>query len=181
MYVAITRAKKMLYLTRSKSRYLYGRREPTLRSRFVEELKDLLDLPELPRARFTGDYGYEGGYRDGYGYAAKRRGWLGFGRRTEELPSNPVRAKERPSQFPTFGAGKPPVRKEPAKKSPPTIQLNRTIPAFAVGMKVRHTRFGVGEIVAMRGQESNLIVTVCFETAGNKDLAAALAPLEIVT
>ena len=39
---------------------------------------------------------------------------------------------------------------------------------------------GEGEIVAVRGAESNLIITVRFATAGNKDLAAALAPLEII-
>jgi hypothetical protein len=46
---------------------------------------------------------------------------------------------------------------------------------------VRHARFGDGVIVATRGEGSNLIVTVKFAVAGNKDLAAALAPLEIIS
>ena len=49
MYVAITRAKERLYLTRSKSRYLYGKREPTARSRFLKELASELDLPKEQR------------------------------------------------------------------------------------------------------------------------------------
>ena len=57
MYVAITRAKERLFMTRSKSRYLYGKREPTMRSRFLKELSPVLDLPrETSRMPF----GYDG-------------------------------------------------------------------------------------------------------------------------
>ena len=62
MYVAITRAKKNLYLTRSKSRYLYGKREPTMRSCFLKELAEHLELPKEQR-RPASWYG-EGGYDD---------------------------------------------------------------------------------------------------------------------
>ena len=55
MYVAITRAKELLYLTRSKSRYLYGKREPTARSRFLKELAGCIDLPREVR---RSPYGY---------------------------------------------------------------------------------------------------------------------------
>ena len=55
MYVAITRAKELLYLTRSKSRYLYGKREPTMRSRFLKELSSCVDLPREVR---RSPYGY---------------------------------------------------------------------------------------------------------------------------
>ena len=55
MYVAITRAQDNLYLTRSKSRYLYGKREPTMRSRFLKELSSVVDMPKEQR-RIS--YGY---------------------------------------------------------------------------------------------------------------------------
>ena len=45
---------------------------------------------------------------------------------------------------------------------------------------MRHPRFGDGVITGVRGAGGNLIVTVRFEKAGNKDLAAALAPLEVL-
>lgn len=61
MYVAVTRAKERLYLTRSKSRYLYGKREPSMRSVFLKELSSELELPK--EARRPG-YGYG---EDGYG------------------------------------------------------------------------------------------------------------------
>jgi DNA helicase-2/ATP-dependent DNA helicase PcrA len=59
MYVAITRAKKRLYLTRSKSRYLYGRREPSARSRFLKELSSQLELPKDTRSMPMGYGDYD--------------------------------------------------------------------------------------------------------------------------
>ena len=66
MYVAITRAEKELYLTRSKSRYLYGHRDLTAPSKFVKELAAELGVKistpsyERPRLeRFYDDSGYE--------------------------------------------------------------------------------------------------------------------------
>lgn len=38
MYVAITRARKKLYVTRAKSRFLYGSRSSTVESRFISEM-----------------------------------------------------------------------------------------------------------------------------------------------
>ena len=38
MYVAITRAKKQVYLTYAKTRFIYGDRKPTLKSRFISEM-----------------------------------------------------------------------------------------------------------------------------------------------
>ncbi len=64
-YVAITRAMRRIYFTRSKSRYLYGKREPTARSRFLKELSSELDLPK--ETRYT-PLGYDG-FDDSDGYA----------------------------------------------------------------------------------------------------------------
>ncbi len=67
-----------------------------------------------------------------------------------------------------------------SKAFQPPKQEMKDVSEYRMGVKVEHTRFGRGEIVAVRGQGNNLIITVRFETAGNKDLAAALAPLTIV-
>ena len=55
MYVAITRAKQRLYLTRAKSRYMYGKREESMRSRFLKELASELQLPQEQRRRYVDD------------------------------------------------------------------------------------------------------------------------------
>ena len=79
MYVAITRAKERLYLTRSKSRYLYGKREPSARSKFLKELSlsGELDMPEEAR---RSAYGYGDGYganQGGYGGRSSYGGGYG--------------------------------------------------------------------------------------------------------
>ena len=78
MYVAITRAKERLYLTRSKSRYLYGKREPSARSRFLKELSAELELPAETRRPA---YGYGDGYDANYGGYNGRSGYgSGYGK-----------------------------------------------------------------------------------------------------
>ena len=88
-YVAITRAKERLYITRSKSRYLYGKREPTARSRFLKELSSEIELPKevrsMPRGYSDWDdpdsYGnsaYGGGrYASNDEYGGKRNSFGG--------------------------------------------------------------------------------------------------------
>ncbi len=171
MYVAITRARERLWLTRSKSRYLYGKREASSRSQFIEELRDELNIPET-RAypRYSGDYG------GGYGRYGGSGGYRNFAAPRRVGTYSEQREKEEP--YRTFGAGKAPAR--PAAWQPAAPAEKKDVTGFTVGARVRHTRFGDGEVVATRGQGGNLIITVKFEKAGNKDLAAALAPLELL-
>ncbi len=78
MYVAITRAKERLYLTRSKSRYLYGKREPSARSKFLKELSAELELPAEARRPA---YGYGDGYGANYGgYNGRNSYGSGYGK-----------------------------------------------------------------------------------------------------
>ena len=44
MYVAITRARTRLFITRARSRFLFGQRQPTMQSRFVTELAEKLGI-----------------------------------------------------------------------------------------------------------------------------------------
>jgi DNA helicase-2/ATP-dependent DNA helicase PcrA len=103
MYVAITRARERLFLTRSKSRYLYGKREPTARSRFLKELSSELKLPQESRSMrgysddgyFSDDdpesYGnaaYGGGrYATKASYGSSYGGSYGYGDRQNSAPT----------------------------------------------------------------------------------------------
>ena len=49
---------------------------------------------------------------------------------------------------------------------------------YKVGMRVRHPKFGVGMIVALKNDGK--VVNVAFEGQGIKELAAALAPLTVL-
>ena len=188
MYVAITRAKERLYLTRSKRRFPYGDKEDnyrTTRSLFVSELEGALELPaQTAYQRYSGDYiprGYERGLGRGYERGYARTGLSG---------ARGASAGGENDGFRTFGAGSTPP---PSGRSlSPSVRFGnagttaapqaprKDTSGFAVGVRVRHARFGDGVVTAMRGAGGNVIITVNFEKAGNKDLAAALAPLEIL-
>ena len=86
MYVAVTRAKERLYLTRSKSRFLYGKRESTVRSRFLKELADVVELPKDTRTENLDRYGlkstyggYGKSYGGGYGGGSYNASFSGYG------------------------------------------------------------------------------------------------------
>ncbi len=77
MYVAITRAKERLYLTRAMSRYLYGKRDNMVPSRFLKEGQPVLAPNKVEEVKksyenknFTlfdeDDYQSQSGYSSGY-------------------------------------------------------------------------------------------------------------------
>ncbi len=49
---------------------------------------------------------------------------------------------------------------------------------YGVGMRVRHPKFGVGMVVAVKS--GGAVVNVAFDGQGIKELSASLAPLEII-
>lgn len=176
MYVAITRAKKLLWLTRSKSRYLYGHREMTVPSPFISETGGNIKSNEITVSPYTkrsysGGYGYgsrprvygsRSSYGDGYGSRPTYGGdgyegdfWDG------PQPSAPKKSFSAASAF--SGAAKPDTGG--AKN-------------YYVGCKVRHPKFGKGTVIAVKS--GGAVINVAFENQGIKELSASIAPLEII-
>jgi hypothetical protein len=56
----------------------------------------------------------------------------------------------------------------------------KDLSAFRSGVSVKHPKFGVGMIVAVRGVGSNMILDIAFEGFGIKQLSASLAPLTVI-
>ena len=152
MYVAITRAEKNLYLTRSKSRYLYGRREITKPSKFILELASELGVKTASYSNAVSSYN-DGYYRNRSVYASSD----GY---ESDLP--PVSASV--SFRPAFGSS--PVKKKDGAKN------------YSVGTRVKHAKFGIGMVVAVKN--GGTVINVAFEGQGVKELSASLAPLEII-
>lgn len=150
MYVAITRAEKELYLTRSKSRYLYGHRDITAPSKFIKELATELGVKvsEAPR--------YESYRQDSY----RRSGYLDDSGYESDIPAKPQNISFKPA----FTFNKP--AQSGGNKS------------YAVGQRVMHKKFGVGMIVAIKN--GGTVLNVAFDGQGIKELSASLAPLEIL-
>lgn len=177
MYVAITRARERLYLTRSKKRYLYGRWEITNPSCFLKELG--FESPRSPYesyARRAAD-SYSSYSRGGYsGYSSYGRK---FSRAADsddfgyysDLPPEPQKAA------PAFNAAA--AYKQAARPAAPSAGA-KDLSAFKAGVKVRHPKFGEGMIVGTKGQGGALVVNVSFPGLGIKALSAQLAPLTVI-
>ena len=174
MYVAITRAKKELYLTRSKSRFLYGHRELAAPSRFILELAPELGAAAAERGGYQrggyGGYGSYGGsgFGGGYGYNNNYGTVKSSGKALySEAGDFESTAKAGTSSFKgSFGGVKP----KPANSA--------NVGKYTVGMRVRHAKFGVGMVIAVKN--GGATINVAFEWQGIKELSASLAPLTIL-
>lgn len=208
VYVAVTRARKRLWLTRSRSRYLYGNREQTRPSRFLKDMAGAIatlkdDAPTHRSAyggyggsrysRYEGGYstyggdGYEGDFwensssarrndyssksygRHGNDYSSDSSGYYSDDYSFNSSYSSSSRTSSTPKSKPfsaasTFGGG--------------TVRPSSNGGKYSVGCKVRHPKFGVGTIVALKN--GGAIVDIAFENQGVKELSAAIAPLEVL-
>ena len=159
LYVAITRAKERLYLTRAMSRYMYGNREYMTASRFLGEVKDYLspNAPEQAKPAVADNGGYGG-----------RRAYSSFGDGEErEITSSSGYSSSYAKTF--LGGNKPKVQ-----------ATSSSFGWYKTGVKVRHPKFGEGTVIEVTGAGDNTLAVVAFKGVGIKKLALKYAPLEIV-
>lgn len=197
MYVAITRARKLLYLTRSTSRYLYGHREPTVPSPFIKDLQGTYECKQgeesyVRRTSYGGQtrsyYGGSGGYGSGYG---RRSSYGGDGYEGDYWQSTPTRGRSIYSSDEGYSPDPAPSFSSPSSASSATAHFSAASsfggssakPAsgaktYTVGCKVRHPKFGVGTVIALKN--GGKVVDIAFENQGIKELSASIAPLEIL-
>jgi DNA helicase-2/ATP-dependent DNA helicase PcrA len=166
-YVAITRARKKLWLTHASARYRFGQLQQNEPSRFIEEMpEDYVD-----RA-FAG-----GGIRN-QGSPAQHwaRQQLGSDRKPwnngNGAPQYPAREAK-----PTYIAPAKPAAKEhmPTPGFTPSDTSN-----LQVGQRIEHQKFGFGTVKQMEGAAHNPIATVQFEAHGEKKIMLNYARLRIV-
>ena len=196
MYVAITRARERLYLTRAAERNLYGRRERTVPSRFLKELSAQLGIKDTPMyagnrysgygrgeygGRYSGDY--YGSSGSGYGnsrggsYSGRGRGESSEGEErgySRSLYSSDEDFSERPASFASPAKSFSGYNRFGTSSAPQQQSGGK----YKVGTKVRHAKFGNGTVVAVRN--GGTVINVAFEGQGIKELSASLAPLTIL-
>ncbi len=163
MYVAITRARKRLYLSFSQTRMLHGQTRYSLKSRFVDELPEGSMKWLTPRTGARQD-----SWREGWG------NWEGFGAQRVAPGS---RARSAPSS--ATPAWSDAVHQASRGDRPVAQRFERGL-AFQVGQSVAHARFGEGVIIDLEGSGSDARVQVNFGDAGVKWLALSVARLEPV-
>ena len=156
MYVAITRAKKDLFLTSAQSRFMYGKRDYGVKSRFLREL-DLVPERKINSGFNTyNNTNYGGGYSS---YNSTNYNNFNGGN------MNTLQSGNNKTFNYTFG-------KDTVEKK--AIDVSK----IKVGAKVTHPKFGDGVITEVTPNSSNHAVKIKFEVVGEKMLSLEYAPIE---
>lgn len=156
MYVAVTRAKERLYLTRAKSRYMYSGRDVMIPSRFLKEAQKALP------AQATTDYGY---YRESFNKRERDYG--------NEMLS--YSATENNNSGYSSSYARTLLNNDKPKEVNKGAYGN-----YKTGTMVRHAKFGEGVVISVNENGENTSVDVAFKGIGIKKLVLKYAPLEIV-
>ncbi len=164
-YVAITRARKRLWLTYANARYRFGQLQQNDPSRFIDEMP----------AQYI-DRSFAGGGMRNQGNAGSD-----WGRSS---------AFDRLKGFGGSGAASRPEPSRPSYLTParPSVKEHQPSPGFVpsdtsklqTGQRVEHQKFGFGEVIKMEGAAHNPIATVRFEQNGEKKIMLNYAKLRIV-
>jgi DNA helicase II / ATP-dependent DNA helicase PcrA len=173
-YVAVTRAKKNLWLTYANTRYRFGQLVQNEPSRFIEEMPE----QHIDRS-FAGGGARNQAYND-YGntsaFDRMNGGWKSNGTKVAEKYGPPPHRKEaRPSYLPTAPAAPKVVQHVPTADF-----VASDTAGLQAGQKVEHQKFGFGEVLKMEGSSHNPIATVKFEHNGEKKIMLNYAKLRIV-
>ncbi len=200
MYVALTRAEKKLYLTRARSRYLYGNRQFTAQSTFLNELAPKLGLKSQRRDfsyaedRFEGGYGSSYGgrgfsYGGGYGgrgsdygsssYGGSNYGYSRSGGVEEFEPSVSIGYSTAARSFMQSRKTSQPQSNMANRNSATAAKTSKTL-NIAPRTVVKHVKFGEGTVIAVKGSGKDMIIDVAFKGVGIKSLVASLAPIEVI-
>jgi DNA helicase II / ATP-dependent DNA helicase PcrA len=156
MYVAITRARKRLYLCHAQTRMLHGQTRYNISSRFLDELPE----PALRRLSPKREARSLGGFGSANPFASNS-----IARNAHYSLGNSTKAS-------TFSDGLP-VRHVVEAPS-------ASGDAIRAGLKVFHTKFGEGKVLSVEGQGADARAQVNFNRHGTKWLALSVAKLTVV-
>lgn len=195
-YVGITRAREELMMTSGRSRMVNGQYQSFPPSRFLKEMPDDLVrkelLPGLDRGRYDSDDGYmdspgsygwkgsgnagHGGFTGG-GQSFGRASFEGAGKDSPSSGAGPAQAKSRPGF--RRGISNPSDANILAGhiRKGSEIQMLSSLD-YAAGDRVSHVKFGEGTVKEIAENKKDFMVTVEFDTAGQKKMLASFAKLK---
>ncbi|MCQ2059859.1 MAG: exodeoxyribonuclease V subunit gamma [Bacteroidaceae bacterium] len=169
-YVAITRARKYLYLMYANSRFEYGTTKFKMPSRFISELDPKYLSADAGSVRRSLNLS---GYEPGQQYSQK-----------SERPSytkSTFQSFERKPQ--STGNFVPRTKKTPlGQRQTDTVNEYKLLTAsqLSVGMRVEHDRFGTGVVLSVEGSGDSTKVIIRFDAMGQKTLLLKFARLAII-
>jgi DNA helicase-2/ATP-dependent DNA helicase PcrA len=174
-YVAVTRARKELALTRVRRRRLSGQELPGIPSRFLAELPEeciesiVMDRPAEYRGYGSGTVQREGPWGGNWSRDSAPAG-PGSGSRGRGAPlSSGGATRGSTSGGRVTSAGRTPGE---LVVDYDVMDADDTTGGLVVGMKLRHPQFGVGEVRGWQGVGRDLKVTVRFGNVGVKTILA---------
>lgn len=159
MYVAVTRAKKRLFLTYAKTRFLYGETRYCTPSRFLSEC-GLVTRPQRKEDVFTSSPSHT--------YSPQSFGGYGASSGNYQSGSIGVGSTFDPTYKSDFGKAAT-AKTEPSRKD-----------GLKVGASVMHKRLGKGKIIDMETLGESVYVKIDFERGGVMMLAADFAPITVI-
>jgi DNA helicase-2/ATP-dependent DNA helicase PcrA len=176
-YVAVTRAEKKCTLSYAMSRYRWGNLISCEPSRFIEEIdENFLDLTQSGSP--SSDLGRES-TGSGASFGSRNTGQSQFGGKFSKRTVTPTQ-----SSTPKPASHKPSFGNRNLKKVSSTASAAPSKPVdtskLAVGVIVKHERFGKGKILKIEGEAPNLKATVIFPSSGEKQLLLKYAKLTVL-
>lgn len=148
-YVAITRAKRELYILHAKMRLLYGSTAYNPISRFVSE---------IPETLITEENGPSAAVPVGFSGTGTRNGGAGTRAHAQTVPS---------------------IHDDITVGRPFAGTADRAAAAaFSAGDRVRHPIFGEGVVLSTRSMAADTLLEVVFDNVGTKKLMATYAKLK---
>ncbi len=158
-YVAITRAKKELFILRAKMRTMYGRTQFNAASRFIED---------IPAEYINEEEEYEkNNAPDGrvpFRASFDEEGNVTYSARTMRTPA--VRHRAAPA-----------VQDKLTVNQSPAVSRSKTCESFEPGSRVLHPVFGEGEIISVKQMGADRLYEVVFDRVGTKKLMGSYAKL----
>lgn len=184
MYVAITRARKKVFITNAKSRYLYHDRSYTTPSRFIKEMDLLPKRTEVNTGYSDGHGSYSkssyNGYNSNYGG--------GYSRSSEYSYNNSSYNSNKTTMYNNTDSMYNYANDTSEKVSTNLQDLmvkkisnqKNNYDGYTVGTQVLHPKFGIGTIIKNNLSGVSPDVTVDFGKFGNKTMSLSIAPLQIL-
>jgi DNA helicase-2/ATP-dependent DNA helicase PcrA len=159
MYVAITRARKRLYLSHSQTRMLHGQTRYNLKSRFFDELPEAALKWITPK-----NHGFASGM--GMGGAPWGASHSGAASGRGDWASGVFASKNGQAE----------------RFANPAVPVQKSAPAHGLrsGMQVFHAKFGEGKVLMLEGSGDDARAQINFSRHGVKWLALSVAKLTVV-
>ena len=165
-YVALTRARKQVFLTMAMSRFQYGQRRPCESSRFLEEIPTRFLKITQKASEGSGMFGQfapkssSGSFRFNTGSQGPSGGYSREVRKPLTPAPKPVMKTKTEVQLDQIGD----------LAAPESIQP---------GVRVYHSKFGFGRVDSVSGVGPDARAVVIFDTVGSKTLVLKFAKLLI--